>query len=243
VITVLTGCSLGSLAGYFSRGPSPIRSRREWALSWMDPPTRYVFELLDAAPRLVVIFLLYAALPDRLRTFYAVSAAVGLTGGMRLGGVIRSEVISLRRRDDIEAAVELGLRDTSIVWRHLLTTRLRPLTIAHAFQVAAEVMLVETTLRFFFPSFGVPNSWGDLLIQARGNVFRSAPYVAKPGSGGAVAAAASAPVRGRGMGLEEVAEVAHLWWLWVFPAAFITANIIALYTLSDAVSGADHVDD
>ncbi|MBT5711747.1 ABC transporter permease subunit, partial [Candidatus Poribacteria bacterium] len=169
-IAVISGCALGSVAGYFSATGAVAGARNNTRWAWTDTPIRYLFGLFDSMPRLVVIVLLFAALPADTRPFYVFAGIIGLTGGMQLGGVIRSETISLRRENYIEAAVELGLRDVWIVWRHLLTTRLRPVIIGQAFQTAAEVMLVETTLRYLFPQFNAEKTWGGLLASARAYV-------------------------------------------------------------------------
>ena len=234
LIAVVLGCAMGSVAGYFGAGGVPTGSRRGTAWGWAsaDQIACYLFELAGALPRLAVLFLIYVALPQENRTFYVVSAAVGVAGGMKLGAIVRSEIISLRRHDHIEAAVEVGLPDVWILWRHLITTRLRPLVLGHAFQAAAELALVETTLRFFFPSFGVPNSWGELLIRAKSNLLvRVAVARAVPSTSSMARTRVAAPSEG-----------VDIWWVWAFPAVFITANIIALYMVSDAVSGVDNGD-
>ena len=83
-----------------------------------------------------------------------------------------------------------------------------------AFHLFAAVILVETTLRFFFQIIpDADTSWGKLLVDAQDKIFTLV-----------------GPIRELGP------ELVHLWWFWFFPALLIAANIIAFYLLADAFS-------
>jgi ABC-type dipeptide/oligopeptide/nickel transport system permease subunit len=230
-IALSFGVILGCLAGYYTPEGRPAGAREtgrlsllrhlpwkermhrilDGALSRLDFPIRYGFDLTNALPQLAFIFLICATVSTN---FFVIATALGVMGAMKLGGMLRNEIIALRREEYVEAAIELGLSDFTILRRHLLLTRLSPLLISQAFHLFADLVLVETTLRFFFQIIpDAETSWGKLLVNAKNLIFTLHPAI-------------------RGVSKEPI----HLWWFWFFPALLITMNIIAFYLLADAFS-------
>ena len=82
---------------------------------------------------------------------------------------IRAEVLRVRQERFIEASKVLGLKDSVIVFRHILPYTLTPVIIALSYGFAGTVLL-ESTLSFL--GIGTPAdhvSWGTLLGEARQN--------------------------------------------------------------------------
>jgi len=216
-IALSAGVFFGSISGYYTPEGCPKGAREKmhilslpWFLSGGDHLIRYGFDLINSLPQLALIFLICATVSTNI---YWITGALGVMGAMKLGSLLRNEIIALRQEEYVEAAIELGLSDATILRRHLLLTRLSPLLISQAFYIFAEVILVETTLRFFFQIIpDAENSWGKLLVDAQNLIFTLLPI--------------------RQLGKEPV----HLWWFWFFPALLIVANIIAFYLLADAFS-------
>lgn len=227
-LTLSLGTFLGCLSGYYD----PSVGLRDYYLSPSQHITlllhlalnkfiQYIFYLVEALPQLAFILLgclvisthIYANDLGAFNPYmYWIAASLGLMGAIKLGNLIRSEIISLRQESYIEAAVELGLTDMKIIWRHLLKTRLKFLVISRLFHVCAEVVLIETTLRFLFHTIGIRHSWGKMLVDAKMWIFNK--QVIRHLSSDAI----------------------HLWWLWFFPALMICLNIIAFYLLAEAFS-------
>ena len=227
-ITLSVGGFLGCVSGYYSPD-SGLRdyylSRSEHAMllfqSLSNRIIQYIFYLVEALPQLAFILLGCLVISTHTYTneshefnpyMYWIAVSLGIMGAMKLGNLIRSEIISLRQESYIEAAVELGLTNAKIIWRHLLKTRLKFLIISRLFHVCAEVVLIETTLRFLFHTIGVKNSWGKILVDSKMWIFNKQVI--------------------RHLGSDAV----HLWWLWFFPALLICLNIIAFYLLAEAFS-------
>lgn len=217
-IALTFGTLFGSVSGYYTPEGQPENAKEKirffsssMFLYGLDLVLRYSFELINSLPRLAMIFLICATVSTN---FYWIAVTLGVMGAMKLGDLLRNEIISIRQEEYIEAAIELGLKDRTIISRHLLRTRLFPILISRVFHLLADLILVETTLRFFFGI--IPDteySWGKLLVSAKNKIFTLHP-----------------PIRGVSR------EAIHLWWFWFFPTLLIVANIIAFYLLADAFS-------
>jgi peptide/nickel transport system permease protein len=74
--------------------------------------------------------------------------------------------MSLRKRDYVDAARNLGVGDLSIIFREILPNALPPV-IVFASVVMATAILMESALAFL--SLGDPNyaSWGNMIGQGR----------------------------------------------------------------------------
>ncbi len=82
---------------------------------------------------------------------------------------IRAEILKIKEEKFIEASRTLGLKDSIIIWRHVLPHIWTPVIVALSFGFAGTILL-ESTLSFL--GIGIPAdhvSWGSLLSQARQN--------------------------------------------------------------------------
>ena len=227
-LTLCFGTLLGCISGYYtpSVGMKGYYQSLDQHIAGLlhlafNKFIQYIFYLIESLPQLALILLGCLVISTRIsadssNTFdpymHWIAISLGLMGAMKLGNIIRNQIISLRRETFIEAAVELGLTDMKIIWRHLLKTRLKFPIVSHLFHVCAEVIFTETTLRFLFHTIGVKHSWGKMLVDAKMWIFNKQVV--------------------RHLGSDPI----HLWWLWFFPALIICLNIIAFYLLAEAFS-------
>jgi len=153
-IALLAGACLGVLAGY--RG------------GVAEMGVTYFSNLLDSFPRLVLILLMVAAFkPD----IYTIMTVVGITNIPAVAAVIKNKIRLLKKKNFIEAATALGLRSTTIIFKHILWHNCRAVLIVQATLGMAEVILIETSLSYL--GFGVQEpvpSWGNM-VQAGSNYF------------------------------------------------------------------------
>ena len=92
--------------------------------------------------------------------------ALGITGWPPLARLVRGQVLSLRKREFVEAARALGATNGRIVARHILPNLLSPLLVAVTVDTAG-VILAEATLSFL--GIGVQRpypSWGRMINDA-----------------------------------------------------------------------------
>jgi peptide/nickel transport system permease protein len=133
-----------------------------------DRALTYVANLMDAVPRLVLILLMIAAFkPD----IYLIMVVVGLTHAPTVASMVKSKVIFLKQQNFIESAVCLGLKNRTIIVKHILWHNCRALLIIQATLGMAEAILIETSLSYL--GFGVQEpmpSWGNM-VQSGANYF------------------------------------------------------------------------
>jgi oligopeptide transport system permease protein len=88
--------------------------------------------------------------------------ALSLVSWVHVARLVRGEVLRLREEKFVEAAVALGSRSGSILFRHILPNALGPLIVTLTFRIPA-VILAESTLSFIGLGIQPPlASWGTL---------------------------------------------------------------------------------
>ena len=149
LIVMIVAVTVGTIAGY--------------AGGWLDDGLMRIAELFQVLPRFflaIVVIALFGPGTDRL------ILVLGLTSWAILARVVRAEVLSLRRRDFVEAAVAAGASDLRIITREILPNAL-PAATVYLGLLLAQVLLIEASLGFL--GLGDPNaiSWGYLAGQAQ----------------------------------------------------------------------------
>ena len=149
LLASVIGMTVGTIAGY--------RGGR------LDDVFMRVTELFQVLPRFflaIVVIAMFGPGLDRL------VLVLGLTSWPVLGRVLRAEVLSLRRRAFVEAAIALGASEHRILVRTILPNAM-PAAAVYVGLLAAQVLLLEASLGFL--GLGDPNaiSWGYLAGQAQ----------------------------------------------------------------------------
>jgi peptide/nickel transport system permease protein len=149
-ISLVIGMVLGALAGYY-RG-------------WVDVLVLRLIEIMLCFPTFILILSLVAFLPPSI---WNIMIAIGLTGWTGVARLVRGEFLKLRESDFVTAARATGLRDSRVMFRHILPNALSPVFVTATFGVAGAI-LTESALSFL--GFGVPPpdpSWGEVLSQSK----------------------------------------------------------------------------
>jgi ABC-type dipeptide/oligopeptide/nickel transport system permease subunit len=129
-----------------------------------------VTEVMLAFPEILLAILLLGTLgagsADTARSLLLVVLALGLTGWPSLARLVRGQVLSLRKREFIEAARAMGATNGRIILKHILPNLLSPLLVAVTVDVA-NVVLAEATLSFLGIGIQPPfPSWGRMISDA-----------------------------------------------------------------------------
>ena len=127
---------------------------------------------LPQLPLLLVIILLFR---DTLRTmfgpemgiFLLIVFVIGILGWMATARIVRSTVLSIKEKEFVEAAVNVGSGQRRILNRHILPNVLSPIIVSATLAVAAAI-LTESALSFLGLGFppDVP-TWGRLLFDGK----------------------------------------------------------------------------
>lgn len=130
---------------------------------WTDDLLMRMTELFQVLPRFFLAIVVIAFFGAGLGLLVLV---LGLTSWALLARVVRSEVLSLKEREFVEAARASGASGARIVVQEILPNAL-PAGLAFLGLILAQVLLIEASLGFI--GLGDPNvvSWGYLASQAQ----------------------------------------------------------------------------
>lgn len=155
VIAVLIGVSIGAIAGFFG--------------GWIDDLLVRITEFFQTIPSFIFAILLVAIMTPSL---ISIVTAIAVVTWPPIARLARSEFMSLRRREFVEAAVLSGLSRPRIIVSEVLPNAVSPLIVMGSLMIATAI-LTESALSFL--GLGDPNriSWGYMIGAAR-TVFRHA---------------------------------------------------------------------
>jgi len=163
-IAATLGTTLGALAAF--------------AGGMVDRLIMFVTDGLLALPRLILLLTIVGLF--RVQGVWGIFLIVfilGMTGWMGVGRIVRSQVLSLKQQEFIQAAQALGLSPTRILFRHLIPNALAPVIVYCSLAIGS-TMLAEAGLSFL--GLGVPPptaTWGVMVADGK-EVLRLAPHVA-----------------------------------------------------------------
>ncbi|WP_372922074.1 ABC transporter permease [Roseovarius sp.] len=159
LISIAIGVLIGALSGYFG--------------GWVDDVLMRITEAFQTIPSFVLLLALVAIMGSQIEW---ITVAIGIVSWTAPARMVRAEFMSLRGREFVDAARNLGVSNSAIIFKEILPNALPPI-IVYASVIMALSILMESALAFL--ALGDPNyaSWGNMIGQGRA-VLRSAPYVA-----------------------------------------------------------------
>jgi oligopeptide transport system permease protein len=91
--------------------------------------------------------------------------AIGLTSWVTVARLVRGQLLSLKEMEFVEAARAIGVRDRTIVSKHLLPNSIGPVIVAITLGVPGAI-LAEATLAYIGIGVQAPRaSWGSLINE------------------------------------------------------------------------------
>lgn len=150
LITTLIGVPIGALAGYYGGTFEDIVMR--------------LMDILGALPSILLGMVIVSALGTSMVNLVIALSVVGIAGFARTA---RVAVMTVKNNEYIEAAKVIGMRERSIILKHILPNCLSPIIVTVTLQVAA-VIVAASSLSFL--GLGVPEpspEWGALLSAGR----------------------------------------------------------------------------
>ncbi len=163
-IAATMGTTIGALAAF--------------AGGTVDRVLMFLTDGLIALPKLVLLLTIVGLF--RLQGpwgIFLIIAILGATGWMGVARIVRSQVLSLKQQEFVQAAQALGLSSTRILFRHLIPNALAPVIVYCSLAIGS-TMLAEAGLSFL--GLGVPpptSTWGVMVADGK-DALRNAPHVA-----------------------------------------------------------------
>ncbi len=147
LIGVVLGTFVGAIAGF--------------AGNMVDNVLMRLVDVMLSLPTLFVI-LVAASFLGRGSVFMII-VIFGLLSWMGVSRLVRSQFLSIREREFVEAALAVGVRDRRIIFRHILPNAFSPIVVVASLLIAGNI-IAEAFVSFL--GFGVDPttpSWGNIL--------------------------------------------------------------------------------
>lgn len=153
VVSMIVGVTYGAVAG-FSGGR-------------IDQFMMRVVDVLYALPFTIFVIILMVVFG---RNIYLLFFAIGAVEWLTMARIVRSQVLSLREKEFIEATRVMGFRPGRIIFQHIIPNSLGPV-IVYVTLTVPQVMLLEAFLSFLGLGVQAPmSSWGVLIKDGVGTM-------------------------------------------------------------------------
>ncbi len=163
LIAIFLGLTIGGTAGYFG--------------GWIDTLLMRITEIFQTIPFFLFAILLVAILKP---TLGSVIFAIAVVSWPPMARLVRSEFLSIRNREFVQACIVMGMGHWQIIFKHVLPNTLSPIIVTGSLMVATAI-LIESGLSFLGLTDPNVMSWGFIIGSGR-SVLRTAWWVcAMPG--------------------------------------------------------------
>jgi peptide/nickel transport system permease protein len=148
-VALLIGVPLGAVAGYFG--------------GLVDDAAMRFTEIFQTIPSFALAIVLVAILQPSLAS---IVLAIGIVSWPPVARLVRGEVLSLRSREYVQAAITVGQSTSRIIFTQVLPNTLAPIIVMASLMVATAILL-ESSLSFL--GLGDPNlmTWGYMVGAGR----------------------------------------------------------------------------
>jgi peptide/nickel transport system permease protein len=163
-ISLAVGVLIGAFAGFYGGVVDGILMR--------------ITEAMLNIPSLFLLIIASKFFSNKIPTFtflgrsftgsvIVVIVIIGLTSWMYLARIVRADFLSLKEQEFITAARCVGVRDSGLIFRHILPNTIAPIVVAATLGVA-NAILMEAYASFLGLGIQPPTaSWGNLLDKAQ----------------------------------------------------------------------------
>lgn len=156
ILSLVIGIVLGGISGYYG--------------GIIDTLIQRLIEVLRSFPTIPLWLALSAAMPatwGQLRVYFCMTVILALIGWTGIARVVRGKILSLREEDYAMAARVAGVREFTIILRHLVPGFTSHLIVTMTIAIP-RMILAETSLSFLRLGLRPPTiSWGVLLQDAQ----------------------------------------------------------------------------
>jgi peptide/nickel transport system permease protein len=150
LISGVLGMLIGLVAGYFGGRVDDFLMR--------------LADIQLAFPFILLAIAVIGVLGPSLRNIIIV---IGVSSWVVYARVVRGEVLSIREREYVHAAIALGSRNGRVLWSHVLPNTFTPWLVVATLDMA-RVIVIESALSFLGLGVQPPTpTWGGMLADGR----------------------------------------------------------------------------
>ena len=158
ILSAVMGSFLGIIAGYYGR--------------WVDTVISRLFDIMLAFPSILLAIAVVSILGPSLQNALIAIAIINVPS---FGRLIRSRVLMIKEEEYILAAKAIGMKNTRILWRHILPNSMTPVVVQATLAIATAI-IEAAALGFLGLGAQAPQAeWGKMLADAR-IFFINAPW-------------------------------------------------------------------
>lgn len=151
IMSVIVGTFLGIIAGYYGR--------------WVDTIISRIFDIMLAFPSILLAIAIVSILGPSLTNALIAIAIINVP---TFGRLVRSKVLSVKQEEYILAAKAIGMKNTRVLWRHILPNSMTPVIVQGTLAIATAI-LECAALGFLGLGAEAPHAeWGKMLADSRG---------------------------------------------------------------------------
>lgn len=155
-ISLIIGVVLGLASGYYGGKVDSI-----------------IMRFTDIMLSFPSFFLILAVIAFLKPSIINVMIVIGFTGWMGVARLVRAEVMSVKNREYITAAILQGLSHKRIMFKHILPNVLSPVFVTATLSIAGAILL-ESSLSFLGLGVQPPTaSWGNILTDGQKNIINA----------------------------------------------------------------------
>ncbi|MEK4230748.1 ABC transporter permease [Solibacillus sp. FSL H8-0538] len=150
LMSSVVGSFLGIIAGYYGR--------------WVDTIISRIFDIMLAFPSILLAIAVVSILGPSLRNALIAIAIINVPN---FGRLIRSRVLTIKEEEYIHAARAIGMKNSRILWRHILPNSMTPVIVQGTLAIATAI-IEAAALGFLGLGAEAPQpEWGKMLADAR----------------------------------------------------------------------------
>ncbi len=169
-VSLILGIIIGGISGYYG--------------GMIDNLIQRFIEILRSFPTIPLWLALSAAMPatwSPVRVYFCMTLIIALIGWTGLARVVRGKILALREEDYALAARVAGVKEFTIIMRHLVPGFASHLIVSVTLAIPG-MILAETSLSFLRLGLRPPTiSWGVLLQDAQNiNALALYPWLMSP---------------------------------------------------------------
>ena len=151
IMSVVVGTFLGIIAGFYGR--------------WVDTIISRIFDIMLAFPSILLAIAIVSILGPSLTNALIAIAIINVP---TFGRLVRSKVLSVKQEEYILAAKAIGMKNTRILWKHILPNSMTPVIVQGTLAIATAIL--ECAALGFLGLGAEPPAaeWGKMLSDSRG---------------------------------------------------------------------------